>query len=160
VEHSVFIFCGTIHTYILWNMFSDFCGMIQNLWPDFPKSQTSLSWSSKECSPIMRVKFTLLVQMVRLQCLSKPSDPKYVGGILYYGKWKENKDFFVTLFTPGEPALIDHLELPATLFDFHRSSTFTSLSLNTLTSSSKTSYQREPILLSCCTIMIELVMHR
>jgi hypothetical protein len=86
VEHSIFIFCGTIHSYILWNVFSDFCGMRQNFWPGFPKCQTPLYWSSKECSSIIRVKFSPLVQMVLLQRLSKRSDPKSVGGILYYGK--------------------------------------------------------------------------
>jgi hypothetical protein len=112
-----YIFCGTIHSYILWNVFSDFCGMSQNLWPDFPKSQTPLYWSSKECSSIMRVKFNLLVQMVLLQCLSKRSYPKFVGGILYSIQWQENKDFLLTLFEPEAPAIIDYLEPPATLFD-------------------------------------------
>jgi hypothetical protein len=59
----------------------------------------------------------MLVQIVLLQCLSKLSDPKSVGGILYSGKWLENKDFLLTLFNPGAPAIIDHLELPAILFD-------------------------------------------
>jgi hypothetical protein len=117
VEHSIFIFCGTIHSYILWNVFSDFGGMSKNLWPDFPKSQTPLYWSSKECSSIMRVEFSLLVQMVLLQYLSKRSDPKSVGGILYSGKWQDNKDFLLTLFEPGAPAIIDHLEPPAKQFD-------------------------------------------
>jgi hypothetical protein len=117
VEHSIFIFCGTIHSYILCNVFSDFCGMSHNLWPDFPKSQTPLYWSSKECSPIMKVKFTPIVQMVLLQCLSKRSDPKSVRGILYSGKWQENKDFLLTLFEPEAPTIIDYLEPPATQFD-------------------------------------------
>jgi hypothetical protein len=86
VEHSIFVFCGAIHSYILWNVFSDFFGMSQNLWLDFSKSQNPLYWSSKEYSSIMRVKVTPLVQMVLLQCLSKRSDPKSVGGILYSGK--------------------------------------------------------------------------
>jgi hypothetical protein len=55
--------------------------------------------------------------MVLLQCLSKRSDPKSVGGILYSGKWKENKDFLLTLFEPGEPAITDRLEPPAMRFD-------------------------------------------
>jgi hypothetical protein len=55
--------------------------------------------------------------MVHLQCLSKRSDPNYVGGILYYGKWQENKDFLLTLFEPEAPAIIDYLEPPATRFD-------------------------------------------
>jgi hypothetical protein len=55
--------------------------------------------------------------MVILQCLSKRSDPKYVDGILYSGKWQDNKEFFLTLFDPGAPAIIDHLEPPATQFD-------------------------------------------
>jgi predicted transcriptional regulator YdeE len=35
----------------------------------------------------------------------------------YYGKWQENKDFLITLFEPGSPAIIDHLKPPATRFD-------------------------------------------
>jgi hypothetical protein len=65
----------------------------------------------------MRVKFSPLVQMVLLQCLSKRSDPKSVGGILYSGKWQENKDFLLALFEPEEPVIIDHIEPPATRFD-------------------------------------------
>jgi hypothetical protein len=88
--------------------------MIQNLWPDFPKSQTPLYWNSKECSPIMKVKFTWIVQMVLLQCLSKRSYPKSVGGILYSGKWQDNKDFLLTLFEPEAPAIIDYIKPTAT----------------------------------------------
>jgi hypothetical protein len=74
VEGSIFIFCGTICFYILWNVpflcfvecFSVYCGMIQNLWPEFPKSQNSLYWRSNECSSIMRVKFSSPVEMFLL----------------------------------------------------------------------------------------------
>jgi hypothetical protein len=55
--------------------------------------------------------------MVLLQCLSKCSDPKSVGGILYSGKWQENQDFLLTLFEPGASAIIDRLEPPVTQFD-------------------------------------------
>jgi hypothetical protein len=65
----------------------------------------------------MKVKFTPIFQMFLLQCLSKRSDPKSVGGILYSGKWQENKNFFLTLFEPEAPAIIDYLQPPATQFD-------------------------------------------
>jgi hypothetical protein len=54
---------------------------------------------------------------VLLQCLSKCSDPKYVGGILYYGKRQDNKDLLLTLLQPEAPAIMDYLEPPATRFD-------------------------------------------
>jgi hypothetical protein len=49
--------------------------------------------------------------------LSKRSDPKSFGGILYAAKWQENKIFLLALFEPVAPAILDYLEPPATQFD-------------------------------------------